>query len=450
MDQQAELIVLLPAGKSRETALDFVGRCILCGFDLYMGEGDRLPAELPVGIGGVRAIVYDESTVVDPEVLEAYRRSGAQIYRLKTEFDITRPTERQYWELGHLQHMLAMDAGLTLQSPRFLARMQRRDEDFLLDSLGQGVMRHVETRWCEPARHQWEALLDGYEVTGSSTYLETVQQQVETALEVENEPDNCDAMAPIRALMRLYEHTGEDRLLQRCVRTTDRYIETAPRYRGCFLGFHWLSNHARAEIIFQVCPSLIYLYKAGGERRYLETVLDQYRRYEELLRDPETGLWFHGAGETAKTAANWSRGVAFIVLGILQTAEHVPDDCAEKPGMVDTVRRMTATICSHQHESGFWHKIIDEPNTQPESSGTAWMGAVLERGMRLGWLEPSYRIAADRAWAAVKTRIFQGAFPGTVQATTVSPDRAYYLNLLLNPKGLWSHFAFKFACERRR
>ena len=449
-DRQAELIIILPTGNTQDTALDFVGRCLIYGFDFYFESGDRLPTDLPEEIDGVRAVVYDESTTVDPAALARYEHSGARIYRLKTAFDITHPGERRYWELGHLQDMLAMDAGLTLHSRHFHARMQARDEDFLLTSLGQGVMRHEETRWCEPARHQWEALLDGYEVTGSPEYLEAVQRQAETALEVENKPENCDAMAPIRALARLYEHTGDQRLLRRSMQITDGYLETAPRYKGCFIGFHWLSNHARAEIIFQVCPSLIYLFKVSGEQRYLDAVLDQYRRYEGLLHDPETGYWYHGAGKSVRTTANWSRGVAFILLGILQSAEHVPDACAEKPDMVDTVRRMAANLCEYQDKTGFWRKVIDEPATQFESSGTAWMGTALERGMRLGWLEPSYREAADRAWDAVKTRIFQGRFPGTVGATTVSPDRGYYLRLPLNPTGLWSHFAFKFACERRR
>jgi|GEM_PF-5888638 len=450
MDRSAELIIILPTGDSRDVALEFVGRCILYGLDFYFESGDRLPIGLPEGVKGVKAIVYDDSTEISsPTVLEDYQRKGAKVYRLKTEFDITRPTERRYWELSWLHDMLTMDAGLTCRSPRFIARMQGREEGFLFDSLAQGVMQHVETRWCEPARHQWEGLLDGYEVSGSKVYVDTLLGQVDTALEFENEADNCDAIAPLRAMLRLYEHTGDARLLEHARSTADAYIESAPRYRGCFVGFHWLSNHARAEIIFQVCPSLIYLYKVTEDERYLNVVLDQYERYEKLLSDPETGLWFHGASGQVKTAAYWSRGVAFVLLGILQITEHVPDTCPQKKGMIQTIQRMTAKICEYQHESGFWHKVIDEPDTQLESSGTAWMGGVLERALRLGWLEPSYRKVSDRAWEAVKTRIWMGRFPGTVGATTVSPDRAYYMSLPINPKG-WSHFAFKFACERRR
>jgi unsaturated rhamnogalacturonyl hydrolase len=445
-----ELIVILPAGESREHALHFVGRCILYGLDLYFEDSDTLPSALPCGVDGVKAIVYEDTTEVDPLLLAAYEAAGARSYRLKSQFDMSRPTERRYWEMGHLQDMLTMDANLTLQHPGFRARMQARSDGFLFDSLIANLVTHVETRWCEPARHQWEGMLDAYELTGDVQWLELMRSQVATAMQVENTPDNCDAVAPILPVLRLYEITGDADLLARTRRCADGYIDSAPRYRNCFVGFHWQTNHARAEIIFQVCPSLIYLYKVTGDTRYLDVVVDQYRRYAELLHDDATGLWFHGVSADHRTAVYWSRGVAFVFMGILMVAEHVPDTHPVRADLVVTLQRMAEVLAPLQHESGLWHKNVFNPETRLEVSGTAWFAANLERGMRLGILDASYAACADRAWHGIKGRIFQGRTPGIVGATTVSPDPAYYLNLPMNPVGNWSHFAFRFACERRR
>lgn len=449
-ENQSEVIIILPKGESRKLAMDFVGRAILYGFDFYFEPGDKLPETLPKRIKGVKAIIFDDTSAINENDLSDYKQKGARVYKLKSEYDISRPTERRYWELGWLQDMIAMDANITMDHSAFTEKMQSRCDRFIYESLLKNLVTHVETRWCEPARHQWEGMLDDYELTGNNKSFELMQSQVKTAMKVENEPDNCDSVAPILPVLRLYEISGDDKLLEKTKQAADGYIENAPRYKGCFVGFHWLDNHARAEIIFQVCPSLIYLYKVTGKEKYLNVVLDQYERYEKFLKDPETGLWFHGAGEQYKTAVYWSRGVAFVFMGILMIAEHIPNSQPLKKNMIDTLKTMADKLRAVQNKKGLWHKNVFNKNTRLESSGTAWLGANFERAMRLGILDDSYRNCCNKAWTGLKTRIFMGRNPGIVGATTVSPDSAYYLNLPINPLGNWSHFAFRFACERRR
>jgi len=191
------------------------------------------------------------------------------------------------------------------------------------------------------------------------------------------------------------------------------------------------------------------LARITGRDRYSEVALEQFEELHRLLYCKEMGLWHHGLAAGGLTPSFWARGMAFSFLGILQVLE-LTDRNDRRFGEVQGIlKKMARRIRALQDGSGFWFWIVDDPASEWESSGTAWVGAAMERGMRLGFLDLSYRECADRAWMAVQSRVWQGYFPGHGCATTASKIAAYYGKKLLSPVG-WTHFAFRAACERRR
>ena len=450
MADAAELIVLQPRGPSAAAAREFLGRCLIYGVDFYFEAGDRLPTRLPGGVQDVRAVVFDEtSEPVDARSLDRYRQAGARIYTLDAGLDVSRPNARRGWRVGHLVDMLAMDASLTLHHPRHIRKMQQRDDRRLFEDMGRRLREPGETGWYDATRYQWEGLLDGYEVTGDRDFLEALSERVEAALQLPNRLDNCDTVAPLLPLLRLYEHTGRSHLLRYAVEKADAYLRDTPRYRGCLSNFADFAHTARSEIIWQVCPSLACLAKVTHRPCYLEAALEQYDRLQALLGDERTGLWRHGVGDGQSTPGNWARGAAFVLLGLILLLEYTPADHSQHTLVHERIRQMGRALVRYQDAGGFWFTLIDHPESEFESSGTAWICAGLERGMRLGHLDHSYRAPADAAWGAVKSRIWRGEYPGHNTATTVSPSIGYYTKRQLSPSG-WTHFAFRAACERRR
>ncbi len=454
----AELIIIPPTSSAHTITREFLGKCILYGIDFHFTDNDTLPASVPSNLTGVRAIIHDDTTNPgDPKLLDHYRSSGAKVYVLSATADPAQPNARPNWRSPFLLDMLTLDAGLTLHHPQLQAKLTARDDNFLFDSLGGRLQESVDTRWYDATRYQWEGLLDGYELTGDQRYFDSLQSQITTALSTPNPLDNCDTIAPFLPILRFHDlqHSSTPSLpsapalppsLLPLTRTTiDRYLDATPRHAGCLVNFNWLSHTVRSEIIWQVCPTLAWLSKVTGDSRYLAIALDQFDRLSARLLDPKTGLWHHGVGDRHHTAAFWARGCAFVLLGLVHLSEHAPTH----PALRETILKMAETLCQHQDASGFWYTVIDQPDTEFESSGTAWIGAALERGKRLKILPATYRDSADRAWSAVKSRIWQGHFPGHNTATTVSPHREYYLKSQLSTTG-WSHFAFRLACEKRR
>jgi rhamnogalacturonyl hydrolase YesR len=447
----AELVIVFPATAPPGESREFVGQCLNYGIDIYFEDGDSLPSHVPAAIEDVRAIVIDgDQYEQNREAIRAYEAVGARLYIFRRSLSAVIPQLPSPWKNGNAFHHVIFDSALTVDSPNFRQKMCARDDNFLLKKIGERMLETNDLRWYDSTCYNWKGLLDIYEVTGDPWFLKTAEEQIGQAIrEQENDLQNCDRLAPFVQVLRLYELNCDNELLDYAREKIDRYIEITPTYKGCFVNFAQYTGHVRSEIIFQVCPALMWLSKVTGKRHYADVALDQFKKLHELLYSPETGLWNHGANDRGVSGACWARGMAYSFWGIFHILELTDPRNSYYAKLDDIFQNMARRIREMQDESGFWFQVVDNPQSEKESSGTAWTGAVFERAMRLGYLDQTYRPHADAAWDAVKSRVWRGHFPGNGSGTTISPLYAYYLKKNLATRG-WTHFACAIACERQR
>jgi unsaturated rhamnogalacturonyl hydrolase len=76
-----------------------------------------------------------------------------------------------------------------------------------------------------------------------------------------------------------------------------------------------------------------------------------------------------------------------------------------------------------------WREIIDAPGAYREESATAMLLSAMARGVRLGWLDRSYRAAIDRAWRGVAAHVNDdGTIVDVCTNTGAGPTRRYYFD----------------------
>lgn len=446
-------LIIVPPHDAPEAAREFVVRCILNGVEFYFEDGDVLPRAVPAGLSDVRGIIIeDDLFAANEQAIAKYVSQGASVYRMRRANSASVPNATLAWSGDNTFHAICFDAGVTYRNPRFAGALQSRDDLALCRALTERILQSDNFRWYDATRYQWEGMLDAYELLRDPRFLEVVRRQVHNA--IDNHPNdltNCDTVAPIAAVVRLAKITGDATLIGHARRMFDQYLQITPRYRGCLVNFVAYPNSVRAEIQFQVLPSLLALARATGDEGYMRFAMEEYARLHELLFDREWGLWNHGIGRAGHSGAFWARGVAFTFLAdsIMLELGDVKHPAYEL--CRGSFAQGAATLAKYQDpKTGFWTCVIDQPDSQSETSGPAWICAALERGMRLGHLPPAtYRAVSDRAWNACKTRIWQGDIPGHMTATTVSSDRIYYCKKPLNDSG-WPHFGWRAAAERMR
>ena len=139
----------------------------------------------------------------------------------------------------------------------------------------------------------------------------------------------------------------------------------------------------------------------------------------------EDGLFNHALDGPAA----WGRGNGFAAMGLTETLTALPSDHPQRAGILAIYRRQMAAAQAHQAPDGMWREVIDEPGAYREETATAMLMTAMARGVRLEWIDGSYRPAVERAWRALAAHVRDDGTVVDVCASTGSgPTLKYYLD----------------------
>ena len=146
--------------------------------------------------------------------------------------------------------------------------------------------------------------------------------------------------------------------------------------------------------------------------------------YAARLQQPG-GLFHHDAA--APTA--WGRGNGFGALGFSELLRVLPAAHPEREALLDIHRRHLAAMRDNQAPDGMWRQIVDVPGSYRETSVTGMTLTAMARGIRLGWLDETYRPVVDRAWRALLAHVLEdGTLVDVCFSTGAGPTRRHYLD----------------------
>jgi rhamnogalacturonyl hydrolase YesR len=163
------------------------------------------------------------------------------------------------------------------------------------------------------------------------------------------------------------------------------------------------------DALFMAPPVWAKMYKATGERKYLDYVHEQWRVTSDLLYDKDEHLYARDASYIGKTEPNgrkvfWSRGEGWVMGGLARTIDYIPQDDPRRAFYIGQLREMSAKIASLQDPQGLWHAGLLDPGTYPlpEISGSALFVYGMAYGVNRGYLdEATYRPVIEKAWAGI-------------------------------------------------
>jgi rhamnogalacturonyl hydrolase YesR len=176
--------------------------------------------------------------------------------------------------------------------------------------------------------------------------------------------------------------------------------------------------------MFMVSAILSRTGKMSGRARDQDRMASLLISYSKRLQRPD-GIFDHftlGRGA-------WGRGNGFAAMGLMEALTSLP---ATHPARADVlaiyVRQMNG-LKQMQAPDGTWRQIIDEPGAYREESATAMTLSAMARGVRLGWLDQSYRPVIARAWRALAAHITEdGGIVDICTSTGAGPTRRYYFD----------------------
>lgn len=266
------------------------------------------------------------------------------------------------------------------------------------------------------------AILSLYEITGQKKYLDFADSfvgwfvQEDGSVKTYNPKEyNLDNVNPGKNLFKLYDLTGREKY-RKAMDTVRSQLDTMPRTKG---GNFWHKN---------IYPSQIWLdglYMAQPfymeyERRYnkMTGCLDsfkQFRNVEKLMKDPETGLYFHGYDESKEMYwANketgcspnfWLRALGWFTVALVDTAEAIDESMYyEMRYLQSMLKDLADSLLPFQDESGMFYQVVDKKDDERnylETSGTALIAYGLLKGVRLGLLEKRFEEPGLKAFYGI-------------------------------------------------
>ena len=215
----------------------------------------------------------------------------------------------------------------------------------------------------------------------------------------------------------MFEVTGDKRY-------RDLLVEIANLYRGNDPGVPPppCDPDYRTEDFFFSGALMGRAYALTGDASYLD-IQTEFLLNAEIQQDD--GLFWH----CRSVPYYWGRGNGFAALGYAETLTRLPESHPARDMLIDMHTRHLDALRGLQRPSGMLSQLLDFPGTYQELTATCMTGYAVARGLRMGWLDESYRDFVDSLWRAASERIgADGAVVDGCTGTGAVNDQRFYLD----------------------
>ena len=157
-----------------------------------------------------------------------------------------------------------------------------------------------------------------------------------------------------------------------------------------------------------------------------DDAVSQIMLFKDKMWMPEKKLFRHGWVESMSShpAYHWGRANGWAILTMCE----VLDACGKNEVVLSLLREHIDGLCALQDKTGFWHQLLDKPDTYLETSCTAIYCYCIAHAINEGWIDAqTYGAQALLAWNACQTKVNeQGQVEGTCVGTGMGFDPAFY------------------------
>ena len=266
-------------------------------------------------------------------------------------------------------------------------------------------------------------ILELYEITGEARFLDFADRFLSGFVEEDGhirtydpEEYTLDNVNPAKNLFPLYDLTGKEKY-RKAIELVRSQLSTMPRTpEGNFWHKLIYPNQVWLDGIYMALPFYMEYEKRFDQEKDCPDICQQIANVEIRMRDPETGLYYHGYDASRKmywadpdTGCSpnfWLRAEGWFILGLVDVLEIMTD----LPMQSETVHLqhmlldLAEALTRYQDPSGLWYQLIALPELEGnylETSGTALISAALLKAVRLGFLPESFRAVGEKAFYGI-------------------------------------------------
>ena len=267
------------------------------------------------------------------------------------------------------------------------------------------------------------ALLNMAEITGDGTYFAFVESMLDWFVNEDGsiktlaaDKHSLDDINEGRVLFEVYRRTGKAKY-QKAIQTLVQQVNRQPRTpSGNFWHKAIYPNQVWLDGIYMVMPFLALYINSQGKEDYSD-IVRQIKNVEAHMRDPETGLYYHGYdesksifwadSETGLSQNFWLRAIGWFSVALVDLIE-IMRPGEDRNELVRIFSRLCSDISVYRDpDSGMYYQVVDKAGQQGnylESSGSCMIAYAMLKGARLGVLDSDYSELGQKTFDGVVKR----------------------------------------------
>ncbi len=199
---------------------------------------------------------------------------------------------------------------------------------------------------------------------------------------------------------------------------------------GTFARLRPQKNTVWLDDMFMGIPAIAYMGRLTGETRYYDEAARQVMQFADRMWVPERQLFRHGWVEDMQPhpAFHWGRANGWALLTMCEVLDVLPTTHPQWQQIASLLRQHAEGLARLQHHDGYWHQLLDRPDTYLEASATAIYTYCLAHAINKGWLDAkAYGPVALLGWHAVAASVNErGQVENVCVGTGMGFDAAFY------------------------
>jgi len=284
------------------------------------------------------------------------------------------------------------------------------------------------------------AFLKLWEQTGDKKYFDYVKDGYADVLidstgniiGYKKEDFNIDNINSGKMLFTLYSETGDERY-RKVIETLRDQLRDHPRVsEGGFWHKKIYTNQMWLDGLYMGAPFYAQYIATFGDPANFDDVTNQFLLVEKYLKDPETGLYYHGWDEsksifwadpeTGLSKNFWGRGMGWFYMAIVDVLDFLPENHKDRGHLVSMFQDLTDAIIRYQEDStGLWYQVMNYPGREGnylESTCASMFTYGMVKGVKKGILDASYIEPAMKGYNGILKEFITTDDVGNLEITS--------------------------------